>query len=104
MMQPDQSASPAELLQLIEEYRHHIDTLDLQILHLLNERARYACRIGIIKKQLGLPIYSPEREAEIMAHMLKHNPGPLSGDAVRRLYERILDESRRLEREGGYED
>ncbi|MCS7081430.1 MAG: chorismate mutase [Bacteroidetes bacterium] len=93
------SESPESLWQAMEDWRRRIDALDLEILQLLNERARCACQIGALKKRLGLPLYTPEREAEVMRNVVQHNPGPLSAEAVRRLYERIIDESRRLERE-----
>ncbi len=65
----------------------------------MNRRARYADEIGIIKQELNLPIYSPERENQVIENVTKHNFGPLSDMAIKRLYERIIDESRRLERE-----
>ena len=55
--------------------------------------------IGKIKEQLGLEAYSPKREKEVLENILKHNKGPLNNLALRRLFERIIDESRRLERE-----
>ena len=54
--------------------------------------------VGRIKAEMGLPIYSPEREAEILDRVARENPGPLDPTAVRRVFERIIDESRRLER------
>ena len=54
--------------------------------------------IGRIKRELGLPVYSPEREAFILDRVARENPGPLDATAVRRVFERIIDESRRLER------
>jgi len=83
----------------IENWRHRIDAVDLKILALLNERARYSLEIGKIKQRLGLPIYVPEREQQIYEQVERLNPGPLSGKAIRRLFERIIDESRRLEKE-----
>jgi UPF0755 protein len=83
----------------IEKWRKKIDKIDVKIVRLLNRRARYADEIGKIKQELNLPIYSPERENQIMENVTKHNFGPLSDMAIKRLYERIIDESRRLERE-----
>lgn len=83
----------------IEKWRRKIDKIDVKIVKLLNRRARYANEIGKIKEELNLPIYSPEREAQVMQNVIKHNYGPLSDMAIKRLYERIIDESRRLERE-----
>ena len=55
--------------------------------------------MGEIKRKLNMPIYMPEREKEVINNVQTHNTGPLSNDAIRRLYERIIDESRRMERE-----
>ncbi|HTX19464.1 MAG TPA: chorismate mutase [Bacteroidota bacterium] len=83
----------------IDEWRKKIDELDVRLVDLLNQRARYADEIGKIKEQLGLEAYSPKREQEVLENVLKSNKGPLSGAALRRLFERIIDESRKLERE-----
>ncbi|WP_456425335.1 chorismate mutase [Rhodocaloribacter sp.] len=79
-------------------WRERIDALDRAILHLLNERSRCANVIGHIKKQLGMPVYVPSREEEVLDNVFTANPGPLPSEAVRRLFERIIDETRALER------
>lgn len=83
--------------------RMKIDLLDKLIVRLLNRRAKYADEIGKIKENLGLEIYSPDREKQVFENVSRANPGPLTDDAVRRVYERIIDESRRLERESAEE-
>ena len=83
----------------IDEWRIKIDDVDRKLVDLLNERARYADEIGKIKEQLGLDAYSPRREHEVLENVLGSNKGPLSDAALRRLFERIIDESRKLERE-----
>ena len=80
-------------------WRDRIDALDRAIIEMLNERAVCAAAIGAIKKKLGLPVYAPAREQEVLANVTAANPGPLSDAAVRRLYERIIDETRSLERQ-----
>ena len=74
--------------------------IDAQLMGLLNSRSACAVEIGRIKRTLGLPVYSPEREAWILERVMRENPGPLDPTAVRRVFERIIDESRRLERAG----
>jgi len=69
----------------------------------LNQRAQYADAIGNIKRVLNLSVYAPSREEQVIAHVQSKNPGPLSFGAIRRLYERIIDESRRLEHDN-YEE
>jgi len=82
----------------IQRLRKKIDSLDEELLILLNRRTKLAQEIGKIKQLLGIPVYSPEREAEIMELVQASNKGPLSKAAIRRLFERIIDESRSLER------
>jgi chorismate mutase len=85
----------------IEAWRRRIDTIDEQLMRLLNSRSACAVEIGRLKRRLGLPVYSPEREAAILERVMRDNPGPLEPMAVRRVFERIIDESRRLERLAG---
>jgi len=83
----------------LEVWRRKIDELDRKLLELLNDRARCADEIGRLKQDLGVEVYSPEREEEIIRNVFEHNLGPLTNEAVQRLFERIIDESRRRERE-----
>jgi chorismate mutase len=82
----------------IEDWRDEIDRLDEQLVKLLNARSQCAIELGRLKRELGLPIYSPDREREVIAHVTGINHGPLDRDAIRRLFERIIDESRSIER------
>lgn len=86
-------------LEKINQLRQEIDGYDKQIVALLNKRAQCADGIGKVKRRLSLPVYVPTREEEVIRLVVKSNPGPLSKAAIARLYERIIDESRRLERE-----
>src|SRR5712691_2062377 len=85
----------------IDRWRRRIDLIDGQLMSLLNSRSACAVEIGRIKRRLGLPVYSPEREAWILERVMRENPGPLDPMAVRRVFERVIDESRRLERMAG---
>lgn len=80
------------------QWRDKIDEIDRILVKLLNERALCAEEIGKIKMKLGLEVYSPEREKQVMQNVTQNNPGPLSNEAIQRLFERIIDESRSLER------
>ena len=82
----------------IDELRRAIDELDERLVALLNERAACALAIGQEKKLAGLELYQPEREADVLSHVQRVNRGPLDDGAVKRLFERIIDEARRLER------
>jgi chorismate mutase len=82
----------------IDKFREEIDSLDSELLRMFNRRATLALHIGQIKKTKGLPVYDPNREKKIFERMKSDNPGPLDDGAVVRLFERVIDESRRLER------
>lgn len=91
--------SPDEAARLLDQYRIEIDALDLRILDILNERTRIVEKIGAVKREANLPVYEPKREDAVYRNVLSHNQGPLSEAAVRRLFERIIDEMRTLQRE-----
>jgi len=82
----------------LDRWRKRIDEIDQQLVKLLNDRSRCAVEIGHIKKQLKMAAWQPEREAEILQNIVSSNSGPLDDAAVRRLFERIIDEARALER------
>jgi chorismate mutase len=82
----------------IDDLRAEIDRLDSELLKIFNQRAILALRIGELKKESGLPIFDPGREKKIFQRMKSDNPGPLDDQAIVRLFERVIDESRRLER------
>ena len=82
----------------LEELRRRIDDIDEQLVRLLSARAECALAIGHEKKLAGLEVYQPSREAEVLGHVQRVNMGPLDDGAIKRLFERIIDEARRLER------
>lgn len=82
----------------IDDIRIAIDRLDDELLQIFNRRAALALEIGHLKKDLGRPIYDPEREKRIFRRMCEMNSGPLDNAAIIRLFERVIDESRSLER------
>ncbi len=87
----------------IDAIRKKIDKLDHQLLYLLNQRAEQVIELGKIKHKLDLKVFDPKRERDIFVNMTEKNPGPLHVDAIVRIFERIIDESRRLERIEAYE-
>lgn len=82
----------------IDTLREEINRLDDELLKIFNQRADLALKIGEIKKERQLPVYDPGREKRIFQRMKAMNPGPLEDEAIVRLFERVIDESRRLER------
>ncbi|HTQ55715.1 MAG TPA: chorismate mutase [Bryobacteraceae bacterium] len=87
-----------EALKALEEYRVAIDAVDLRLLELLNDRTRVVEDIGRVKRAARLPIYEPKREDQVFENVTSHNPGPLTPDAVKRIFERIIDEMRTIQR------
>ena len=88
----------------LDGWRKRIDEIDQQLVKLLNERSKCAVEVGRIKKKLNQAAWQPDREAEILRNVVKSNHGPLDDAAIRRLFERIIDEARAVERhsmEGG---
>jgi chorismate mutase len=85
-------------VERIAALRARIDEIDAELVALLNARATCAVEIGEIKEQIHQAIYQPAREAEVLANVRAANRGPLNDEAIVRLFERIIDEARRLER------
>lgn len=81
----------------IENLRRQIDKVNLQILELLAERGSLVQKIGEIKARLGLDFFDPRREAEILAHLVKANPGPYPDDAIRTIFKEIFRVSLHLQ-------
>jgi chorismate mutase len=90
--------TPDEARHKLEEFRVLIDDVDRRIVALLNERTRVVENIGRVKRQTSLPIYEPKREDQVFANISSTNRGPLTEEAVRRIFERIIDEMRMIQR------
>lgn len=78
--------------------RDRIDQIDAQLVDLLNERTVIVEEIGRIKQHLTLAIYEPKREEEVFANITRRNCGPLSTDALKHIFERIIDEMRTVQK------
>ena len=73
--------------------RQRIDLLDKQIISLLNERARIALDIGRIRKRESIPPSSAlGRQEEVLRNVMANSVAPLSPEAAKRIYERIISE------------
>ncbi len=90
--------TPEDGMKVLADCRDRIDELDRRILALLTERTRIVEEIGRVKQHLNLPIYEPRREDEVFDNVTSHNTGPLSSDSVKRVFERIIDEMRNIQR------
>jgi chorismate mutase-like protein len=82
----------------LSDWRRRIDEIDKKLVALLNERSQCALEIGRIKQESNIPLYQPDRESEVLANAENENKGPLTDAAIRRLFERIIDEARSAER------
>ncbi|MCC6588736.1 MAG: chorismate mutase [Bryobacterales bacterium] len=91
--------TPEECGAALEDCRKKIDAIDRQIVSLLNERAKVVEVIGQVKQQAHMRVYEPKREDAVYANIVDANQGPLKSDAVKRVYERIIDEMRTLQRD-----
>jgi len=83
----------------LSDWRRRIDELDRKLVELLNERSRCALEIGKLKQQqksAALP--TGPRERKFLENAERNNRGPLTDAAIRRLFERIIDEARAAER------
>jgi chorismate mutase len=95
----------AEVLT-IEDLRNRIDTIDEQLVRLLNVRVACAVEVGRLKHEAALPVYQPDREALVLDRVRRSAnelAGPLTAEAVVRIFERVIDEARRAERVAGHE-
>jgi chorismate mutase len=86
-----------EAMRILAESRVEIDSIDQRLVELLNQRTRIVEEIGRAKQVAGLPIYEPKREEDVYRNILAHNTGPLTPDALQRIYERLIDEMRSLQ-------
>ena len=82
----------------IADWRKRIDELDLKLVELLNQRAHCAVEIGRLKRHTNLPVYEPDREKLILENVRRANHGPLSDDDLKRVYERMIDVMRTIQK------
>ncbi len=97
----DVSASSASILSKhkgLKLARRRIDSIDSQVIKLLNNRARVILDIGKLKSKTKGSIYVPEREKEVYRKVTAKNSGPLSADSIKAIYREIMSGSFELER------
>ncbi|GFP19027.1 hypothetical protein HKBW3S03_00531 [Candidatus Hakubella thermalkaliphila] len=91
--------SEREVKEEIARLRREIDSLDSQIISILNQRAEKVIMLKKLKEKIGLPAYDPLREEEILNNIEKLTSGPLYGNLLKEIYQKILEIMRALERE-----
>lgn len=83
----------------IADWRKKIDELDRKLVQLLSERARAAQEIGRLKRNTNLPVYEPDRERTVFSNVQKLNQGPLPDRDLVRIFERIMDVMRNIQKQ-----
>ncbi len=83
----------------IAEWRKKIDEIDRQLVELISRRAEAARAIGRLKRNTKMPIYEPEREKIIFENVRRLNRGPLEDKDLIRIYERLIDIMRNIQKE-----
>lgn len=90
---------PNRSMDQLADCRRQIDAVDVKIVELLNQRTQIVHEIGRIKRQFELPVYEPKREDQVFENVTSNNPGPLTADALKRIFERIIDEMRTIQQQ-----
>lgn len=91
--------NPDEKNQLLGNLRDKVDITDAEIAELLIERIKLSVQIGLIKKSLGVSTFDANRENEIEENLNKISEKTDIKKSLKRIYERIIDESRAIQRE-----
>lgn len=91
--------SQDDLIARMAECRDRIDAVDVKLVAMLNQRTVIVEQIGRLKQEAAMPVYEPKREDEVFRNITESNRGPLPDDAMRRIFERIIDEMRTVQRE-----
>ena len=81
----------------LDDIRHQIDTIDQELLDLLNRRADLVHQVGIVKKRDSLQIYAPEREESLLQRLISMNHGRLPEKSVRAIFREIMSAALALE-------
>jgi chorismate mutase/prephenate dehydratase len=89
----------AGALRALARCRERIDDIDRRLVALLNERTSIVEEIGRVKRDAKLAIYEPKREVQVFDNITSHNGGPLTEDGLKRIFERIIDEMRRIQKD-----
>jgi monofunctional chorismate mutase len=95
----DCSAQNNDHWRELDEWRGKIDAIDRQLASLLSERLSYAQRISAVKTRIGENVLQPEREKEVLGNVLSQVESPMMQQAIERIYQGILNESRLFQHE-----
>lgn len=98
MLVVDAADYDGRMLPEIPELRVSIDRIDRQLVELIAERLRLVMQVGEVKRRSGLNAYDPNRERDLLERVGRAAPKPLEPDMAQRIFERIIEESRNLEK------
>jgi chorismate mutase/prephenate dehydratase len=82
----------------LDDLRKKIDEIDAKLVELLNQRAGIVIEVGKLKKQTSTPVYSPDREKEVLEKVIRHNKGPLPNKCLSAIWRELMSGSFTLER------
>jgi chorismate mutase/prephenate dehydratase len=91
------SQQSTDLAQALEPSRQRINSIDDQIVKLLNERAQVVREVGVVKKQFHAPASAPGREEQVLRRVAGQAGAPLTGQAIEAIYKVILREMSAME-------
>ncbi len=91
------SESQADAARQLAEWRTKIDEADRELVALLNRRAGYVLQLAPLKKQIGVNVQDPKREEQVLRNLSEANAGPLSNEALHKIYGAIMVEMRDLQ-------
>ncbi|SFM22736.1 prephenate dehydratase [Variovorax sp. OV329] len=97
MTSPDAPTPPSDPSSSLADLRVQIDSLDKQLLKLLNDRAHVAELVGEVKKREGTPYFRPDRVAQVIEKMTQSNPGPLKNAHISAIWREIMSACLSLE-------
>lgn len=93
---PENKAAAA---QELSEWRSRIDSLDRELVALLNRRAEYVLQLAPLKRQIGVTVRDAQREQEVLRHLSEANAGPLTDESLHQIYSAIMAAMRDLQSE-----
>ena len=91
------SAQSTDLNQALQPSRQQIDSIDDQIVKLLNERAQVVREVGLIKKRFNAPVSAPGREEQVVRRAAGQAHAPLTPPAVEAIFKVVLREMSAME-------
>jgi chorismate mutase len=94
-----ENLTPKEKDKLLSKLRNEVDKIDAELIEILIRRINLSIEIGRIKRSMGLKTYDFPREKEIDNNIDKLSENPEVKKSLKRIYERIIDESRAIQRE-----